>query len=107
VMALVIDALAPTFGGQKDFMAALKLTAFGWTAAWLAGIFSIIPAMSVLGILGLYSLYLLYLGLPVLMKSSPDKTVPYLVVVLVVAIVIFVVIGAISSLVIPSPVRGF
>lgn len=107
LLALVIDALAPTFGGTKDFMAAFKVAAFAPTAAWLAGIFSIVPALGVLGILGLYSLYLLYLGLPELMKVTQDKAIPYLVVVIIAAIVISIVIVGIAGLAIPSPVRGF
>ena len=107
VLALVIDGLAPSFGGQKSFMQAFKVAAFAPTAAWLAGIFSIIPLMAILGILGLYSLYLLYLGLPMLMKTPEDKAIPYLVVVIIVVIVLAVVISGVASLVIPSPVRGF
>ena len=107
VLALVIDALAPNFGGTKNFMQALKVAAFAPTASWLAGIFGILPALSILAILGLYSLYLLYLGLPLLMKTPQEKAVPYLVVVIIVALVLAVVIGGVAGLVIPSPVRGF
>ena len=39
VVALIVDALAPTFGGEKNFMQSLKLVAYSSTAAWLAGIF--------------------------------------------------------------------
>jgi hypothetical protein len=63
---------------------------------WLAGIFALIPALGVLGILGLYGLYLLYLGLPVLMKSPKEKSTVYTIAVIIAAVVIFVVIGAIS-----------
>src|SRR4029078_11116845 len=66
VLALIVDALAPNFGSQKNFIQALKLSVFAMTAAWLAGIFSLLPALSILGLLGLYSLYVLYLGMPVL-----------------------------------------
>jgi hypothetical protein len=107
LMALVIDALAPTFGGEKNFMQAFKVAAFSPTAAWIAGIFSIIPALGILGLLGLYSVYLLYLGLPRLMKVPDEKAVPYLVVVVIAFIVVGAVIMTLSSLVIPSPVRGF
>ena len=77
VLALIIDALAPTFGGQKNQMQALKVAAYSSTAAWLAGIFGIIPALAILGLLGLYSLYLLFLGLPILMKAPEDKAMGY------------------------------
>lgn len=107
VLALIIDALAPSFGGTKSFMQAFKVAAFAPTAAWLAGIFGILPALAILSILGLYSLYLLFIGLPMLMKAPQDKAVPYLVVVIIAAIVLAVVVGGVASLVIPSPVRGF
>ena len=97
VLALIIDALAPTFGGQKNQMQALKVAAYSSTAAWVAGIFGIIPALAVLGLLGLYSLYLLYAGLPVLMKAPEDKAVGYTVVVIVCAIVLWIIVGWLTS----------
>ena len=99
VMALIIDALAPSFNGQKNFNNALKLVVYSYTAAWLGGVFSLIPALSILGLLcGLYSLYLLYLGIPVLMKSPDDKSLIYTVVAVVCAIVVSIVIGAIPAM---------
>jgi Yip1 domain len=103
VLALIIDALAPNFGGQKNQIQALKVAAYSSTAAWVAGIFAIIPALSVLGIVGLYSLFLLYLGLPILMKSPPDRALGYTVVVILAAIVIFMIIGVIASRLIYYP----
>jgi hypothetical protein len=99
VMALIIDALAPSFNGQKNFSNALKLVVYSYTAAWLGGVFSLIPALSILALLcGLYSLYLLYLGIPVLMKSPDDKSLIYTVVAVVCAIVVSIVIGAIPAM---------
>src|SRR5438067_2346648 len=43
VLALIVDALAPTFGGEKGFVTSLKLVAYSYTAAWVAGIFRLIP----------------------------------------------------------------
>lgn len=107
VLALIIDALAPNFGGEKNFGQAIKVSAFASTAAWLAGIFAIIPMLSILSLAGLYSLYLLYLGLPLLMKAPDDKSIPYVVVVVIAAIVLAVVAAALSGMVIPGNVRGF
>ena len=110
VLALVIDALAPNFGGQKNPVQALKVAAYSATAGWVGGIFGLIPALSLIGILfALYGLYLLYLGLPILMKAPQDKALVYTVVVVVVAIVLFLVAGAIlGALAAPSlvSVRG-
>jgi hypothetical protein len=108
LMALVIDALAPNFAGEKNFMQALKVAAFFPTASWVAGIFSIIPALAILGVLGsLYSLYLLYTGLGPLMKVPEDKSIAYTVVVIIAAIVLMVVISTVAWMVAPSPMRGF
>jgi hypothetical protein len=107
VLALVIDAMAPGFGGEKSFMQAFKVAAFAPTAAWLAGVFNILPALSILSLLGLYSLYLLFTGLAPVMKTPEDKAVPYTVVVIIAAIVLNVIVALIANLAIPSPVRGF
>ena len=103
VLALIIDSLAPTFGGQKNQMQALKVAVYSSTASWVAGIFMIIPALGILGLLGLYSLYLLYAGLPVLMKAPADKAMGYTVVTIICAIVLYFVLGIIAGTVISVP----
>jgi hypothetical protein len=98
VLAWVINALAPSFGAKKDMQQAIKLSAYSMTAAWIAGIFYLLPALSILALIGaLYSLYLFYLGLPILMKSPEDKTPMYAVAVIVACIVVFFIIGTITS----------
>jgi MFS family permease len=91
VVAFIVDALAPTFGGQKSQINALKLVAYAATAGWVASIATIIPVLGwIVALVGsLYGVYLLYLGLPVLMKCPEDKTVVYLLVVVVVYIILF------------------
>ncbi len=98
VSALIIDKLAPSFESKSDQMQALKLVAYASTASWLAGVFNIIPALSILGILGgLYSIYLFYVGLPVMMKTPTAKVVPYMVVSAVVIIVVYFVVGILAA----------
>ena len=97
LVGLIIDALAPTFGGQKNPVQAMKVAVYGSTATWLAGVFGLIPALSVLAIVGLYSLYLYYVGLPKLMKTAPDKAMGYTALVVVCAVVVFLVIGLITA----------
>jgi hypothetical protein len=75
---LLFNALAPTFGGKQDQGQALKLAAYSSTAGLLAGIFALLPGIRILGLLGLYSVYLLFVGLPIMMKSPPEKTGGYL-----------------------------
>jgi hypothetical protein len=97
VLALLVDALAPTFNGVKNMNNAIKLVAYAATPSWLAGVFALIPSLSFLGIVGLYALYLFYLGLPVMMKSPREKTVVYTIAVVVVGIIIGVIIGFIQA----------
>jgi hypothetical protein len=98
VLALIIDALAPSFDGSKDRLKALKVAVYASTAGWVAGIFMILPALAVLGVLGgLYSLYLLYLGLPVLMKAPQAKAIGYTAVTIVVAIVLSIAVGGVAA----------
>ncbi len=106
LLALVIDGLAPSFGGTKNKVAAFKVAAFGATAAWIAGIFGIIPMLGFLGLLGLYSFYLIFLGLPLLMKSPPEKATGYIIVVVVVMVVISMVMGAIATMATGRMVSG-
>ncbi|MBJ2155499.1 Yip1 family protein [Variovorax sp. IB41] len=106
VLALIIDAMAPTFEGTKSQVSALKLSAYSSTAAFVGGIFSLLPSLSVLGaVAALYGIYLLYLGLPVLMKCPVDKAIAYTAVVVVCAIVGGFVIAWVLALLTPSPAR--
>jgi hypothetical protein len=96
VMALIIDGLAPNFGGTRNQTQAFKVATYASTASWVGGVFLLLPALAPLTVLtGLYSLYLLYLGLPRLMKVEEDKAVGYTALVVVVAVVLSIVIGAV------------
>jgi len=99
VLALIIDGLAPNFEATKDQGQAFKLAAYSGTASWVAGVFQLLPMIGgLLALLGaLYTLYILYEGLPKLMKSPEDRTTPYFVVILVVAVVIGLVIAILTS----------
>ncbi|HKW80747.1 MAG TPA: Yip1 family protein [Casimicrobiaceae bacterium] len=101
VVAWLVDLLAPTFGGQRDSLRALKVTAYSYTPAWVAGILLLLPGLAVLAILaGLYGLYLLYVGLPVLMRNPADKSLGYTVLLVICAIVVSVAISFLSTCVI-------
>ena len=98
VYSKVIDALAPSFNATKNDLNAFKLTVYAWTPAFVAGIFHIVPGLQVLAMLGaLYGIYILYLGLPILMESSEEKTVPYTVVGILVALLTMVLIWFIAG----------
>ncbi len=87
VLALVVDFLAPHFGSTASRTQAFKLAAYSSTAAWIIGLFGLLPALLFLSILGLYSFYLFYIGLPVMMKTPPDKAPMHTLAIVAVSIV--------------------
>jgi hypothetical protein len=107
ILSLIINALAPTFGGQKDSMQALKVAVYSYTPAWVAGALRVLPLLGVLAVLGaLYGLYLLYLGLPRLMKSPENQALGYTAVVVICAIVLSVVISVVGGVVVGAGLYG-
>ncbi len=97
IVALIADLIAPTFGGTRDYVAALKLVAYSATSVWVAQALLVVPVLGPLAVLAgaIYSVYLLFLGSTVLRKCAGDKAVPYTIVLLLCAIVIGVIISRI------------
>ena len=95
ILALIVDALAPSFGGTKDLAAAMKLVAYSFTAVWIAQIALLVPMLGMLVVLvgSIYGFYLFFLGAPVLKKSAPDKAVPYTIAIVISAIVLIYLLG--------------
>jgi hypothetical protein len=108
VLALIVDSLAPSFGGTKDFIASLKLTAYSYTAAWLAGIFNLLGMLG--GLVGLiatiYAFYTFFLGAPVLKKAAPEKAVPFTLVIVLCGIVLGILAGYVFSGMMMTPHVG-
>lgn len=97
-VSLIVNALAPTFDGQKDPVQALKLVVYSSTPVWLAGVFSLVPMLGVLGVIaGLYGLYLLYIGLTPLMKNPQEKSIGYTALIIVSYIVMAIVMGVVVA----------
>jgi len=90
LLAWIVDALAPSFGGERNFIKSLELTAYSFTAAWLAGIFHLVPAVG--GLISLaaaiYSFYTFFLGAPVLKKCPREKAAVYTIVVVLCAMLL-------------------
>ena len=100
VLALIVENLAPLFGAKKNLIASVKTVVFAYTPAWIGGIFAIFPSLSILtALVSIYSLFLLWMGMKSLKEVPANKIVGYFVVTLIVAIVIFFVIGLIVSFV--------
>jgi len=103
VFAMIIDMLAPRFGGVRDSVGALKLAAYSATASWVASVFMLVPALSFLTILGLYSLYLLYTGAPVLMRVTQDRDMGFTGSIIAVGVVIGIVVALLLAALAPRP----
>jgi len=75
-LALIINALAPTFASARNQVSALKLVAYSMTPFWVAGILNILPFLEWLSIIGFfYGLYVLYIGFETPMMETPKKDV--------------------------------
>jgi hypothetical protein len=102
ISAFVIDALAPSFGSEKNMGRSVQLVSYSYTPGWIGGLLAILPSIALVGTLaGLYGLYLLYLGLPKLKKTPADKHVGYFVVSLLVIIVVYFILGLIMAAILP------
>ena len=98
LVALIINLLAPSFGGTRDNRHALQTAAYSLTAAFLGSLLSLLPMGALLSLLaGCYGIYTLYLGLPVVMRSPPDKAGGYTAAVVVCTIVAGLILGALSA----------
>jgi hypothetical protein len=97
VLALVAQNVAPRFGGVGDRTSVFKLVVYGSTAAWVCGIFQLIPGLGLLAILGLYSLYLYYVGANPVMRVPQEKAAGFTAVTILAAVLLYIVVGAVSS----------
>jgi len=98
ILAFIIDVLAPTFGSKKHLPTSMKVVVFAYTAAWVGGIFSLVPALSILGALAsIYSLVLLYKGLQIVKEVPQNKMIGYFVAVIIASLIVYGVTGAIIS----------
>ena len=86
VLGLVINLLAPLFGGRRDFDNAFKLAVYSFTPVWLAGIFLLLPGLRFLVLAGCYGAYILWRGLPLMTKSPERKCLNFAAVVVVCAL---------------------
>lgn len=95
-MAMIIDRLAPTFGGRQNRENAMKLAVYAMTPAWIAGVFALVPGLGFLRFLAvIYGIYVFWLGLSILMKPAPDRTGQYALATVLCGIVLWAVVRAI------------
>ena len=83
LLGLIIDLLAPLFGGRRDFEEAFKLAVYSFTPLWLAGIFLLLPGLRFLLLTGIYGIYLFWLGAPRLTKMPEQQAANFTLVIVV------------------------
>ena len=84
-LGLVINLLAPPFGGRRDFDSAFKLAVYSFTPVWLAGIFLVLPGLRFLVLTGCYGAYILWRGLPLMTKAPERQSLSFAAVIVVCA----------------------
>lgn len=98
ILSFIVDALAPSFGSTKDMVASTKVVVYAYTPAWVAGIFYIFPTLEIIvALAGIYGLVLMYMGLQKVKDVPQDKMAVYFIVIIIVAIVVYFVMGLIVS----------
>jgi hypothetical protein len=85
LLGLIVNLLAPLFGGRRRFEDALKLAVYSFTPLWLAGIFLLLPGLRFLLLTGAYGIYLFWLGAPRLSKVPDQQAINFTVVIVVCA----------------------
>jgi hypothetical protein len=98
VMAWIAAKLAPMFGGIDSLEPGMKLVAYGSTAAWVGGVFHIVPALGFLSLIAaIYGIYLYYSGVTPVMNVPQGRVIGYLVALIVALIVVFIIIAALAG----------
>lgn len=99
LMMLIVDALAPTFGGEKNQVQALKSIAYANTAGWIASILGLVGLLGSLAALAaaIYGIYLLYIGLPSTMKCPQEKAGGYAAATIIIGFVLSLILGVVLA----------
>jgi divalent metal cation (Fe/Co/Zn/Cd) transporter len=98
LVALVTDAVAPSFDSQRSFPNALKISVYGHTPFWVAGIFFLLPGLRFFTyILAFYGLYLGWKGLPHLMKTPREKSLMFAIAIMLGAVIVSIILGIVIN----------
>lgn len=94
----VISLLAPNFGSSRDDVKGFQVALYSYTPMLAAGVLNLIPSLSVLVFFaGLYGLYILYIGLPIVMGTPKQKSLPYTIIIIVALILIYMIMNWITG----------
>lgn len=78
IASAIASFLAPSFGGRRDSLAALKLVGYSYTPSAFAGILGLVPQLGALELFAaLWALYVFACGAPALGLSAREKAIPF------------------------------
>jgi hypothetical protein len=98
LLGLIIAAVADNFDSDRDELAAQKIAAYSITPFFLSTLLLLWPPLLWAPILALGAMvFLIFRGLPILMKTPPDRASAHTATVTVAALVTFVVQMAVAS----------
>jgi len=108
VTVLIFDALAPSFGSEKNQGKSAQTVAYSYTPSYIAGLLSFIPVLGwILPFAAwVYGVYIMYLGLGPMKKTPEDKKVVYLLVTYVILIAIYFILTAILIGIVVAAIFG-
>ncbi|MBX7143129.1 MAG: YIP1 family protein [Oligoflexia bacterium] len=104
-VAMILEFLAPKFGGAVDRTSAVKLVAYSLTPAMAAGIFAIMPWLGffVLAAASLYSIYVFYAGVSVMTSVPAERRVGFIAVSALATFVLGLIVTTIQAILTPQP----
>lgn len=104
-VAMILEFLAPKFGGTVDRTSAVKLVAYSLTPAMAAGIFAIMPWLGffVLAAASLYSIYVFFTGVSVLTTVPSDRRIGFIAVSALATFILGLIVTTIQAVLTPQP----
>ena len=98
-LGLIVNLLAPRFGGERNGARAFKVAAYSHTPIWLAGIAYALPWIGFLWIIaGLYGLFIGMRGLPVMMRCPKERAPAYALAAGACGFVLFAIVGSVIAM---------
>lgn len=102
-VVFITQKLSTSFGGNGDIDIAARAIVYSYTPAWVAGVFYIIPALSVIAMIaGFYSLYLLWISTEKILDIPENKRMTFMIVLVIAMVLVGLLTGVIAALALPN-----